>query len=118
MTSEWFIENDPDYIILAVSGIGTTPEMPESDVYNVLYTKCKEVFEGTSAFKNGHIIASTHASLNGYSGPLLSLKLLSFVYDEIEKTYADEVYNAWYNDNTMYSIDDYNLERIFYVNPQ
>ncbi len=118
VTSEWFIENDPDYILLAVSGIGTTPEMTESEVYDVLYTKCREVFEETSAFKNGQIIAATHASLNGYSGPLQSLKLLSFVYDEIDKAYADEVYNAWYDDYAMYSIDDYSLERIFYVNPQ
>ncbi len=118
VTSEWFLENDPDYIILAASGIGTTEKMTEAEVYDVLYRKCEEVFGKTSAFKNGHIVAATNGLLNGYSGPLVSLKLLSFIYEEIDKEYADKVYHTWYRDYTRYSVDDYNLERIFYVKAQ
>jgi len=118
VTSEWFLQNDPDYIIVASSGIGTTVEMTDAEVYNVLHAKCEEVFGETNAFKNGHIVVTTNGLMNGYSMPLVSLKLLSFVYDEIDQSYADEVYDKWYSDYSLYTIDNYRLERMFYVNPQ
>jgi ABC-type Fe3+-hydroxamate transport system substrate-binding protein len=116
VTSEWFLENQPDYIIVAGSGIGTTSDMSFEEVYQVFFNKCKEVFGETEAFKNGNIVATSNGLTNGYSMHLISPKLLSMVYDEIDDDLSNEIYNSWYDDFTLYKVEDCPNEMIFYVN--
>lgn len=115
VTSEWFLENQPDYIILVGSSMGTSSDMSLDEIKNVYYTKCEEVFGKTNAFNNGHIIAASNGLLNGYSNPLVSLKLLSYVYDEIDDKLAEEAYNQWYDKYALHTVEEYPSESIFYV---
>lgn len=115
VTSEWFVNNNPDYIVLVGSGIGTTDDMNLDQVKQVYYNKCKEVFGETNAFLNGNIVCTSNGVLNGYSNQLISLKLLSYVYPQIDQELADEAYNAWYDDYTCFSVDQKPTEAIFTV---
>lgn len=115
VTSEWFLENDPDYIILVGSSMGASDDLGLDGIKDVYYNKCQEVFGQTSAFKNGNIICASNGLLNGYSNPLVSLELLSFVYPQIDKELADRAYNAWYENYTCYTPDQKPSEIIFSV---
>lgn len=115
VTSEWFLQNDPDYIVLVGSSMGASDDLGLDGIKQVYYDKCKEVFGETSAFKNGNIVCTSNGLLNGYSNPLVSLKLLSYVYPQIDVDHAHEAYNAWYEDYTCYTPDQKPSEIIFTV---
>ena len=115
VTSEWFLSNDPDYIVLVGSGMGFSDGMTKEEIQQGYYAKCKEVFGETSAFKNGNIICASNGVMNGYSNPLCSMKLLSYVYDEIDDALADRAYDAWYSDYTCFTVDQKPTEAFYRV---
>lgn len=115
VTSEWFLENDPDYIVLVGSSLGASDDLGEDGIRQVYQNKCEEVFGETNAFKNGNIVCASNGVLNGYSNPLVSLKLLSYVYPQIDSELADEAYDAWYSDYTCFSLDQKPSEKIYVV---
>ena len=79
------------------------------------YKKCQEVFGETSAFKNGNIVCASNGVMNGYSNPLCSMKLLSFVYEQMDVSLADRVYASWYDDYTCFSVDQKPTEAFYRV---
>ncbi|MCQ2069981.1 MAG: ABC transporter substrate-binding protein [archaeon] len=115
VTSEWFITNQPDYIVLVGSSMGTSNDMAESEIYNIFYAKCEEVFGMTEAFKNGRIICASNGLMNGYSNPLVSLKLLSYVYDEIDSDLAEKAYDLWYSKYVMHTPEKAPTEKFYVV---
>lgn len=115
VTSEWFLQNDPDYIILVGSSMGANDSMSLDEVKDLYRQKCEEVFGKTRAFQNGNIVCTSNGILNGYSNPLVSLKLLSNVYDQVDTDLADRAYDEWYSEYTKYTVEDKPTEAIFKV---
>lgn len=113
VTSQWFLQEQPDYIVLVGSGVGTSSDMSAQECWDVYDKKCKEVFGETNAYKNGNIICASNGMMNGYSNPLVSLKLLTYVYDQIDKDLADDSYQAWYDNYTLHNYGD-NCTELFY----
>lgn len=113
VTTQWFLDKQPDYIVLVGSGVGTDSSMNAQECWDVYSKKCEEVFGQTNAYKNGNIICASNGMMNGYSNPLVSLKLLSYVYDQIDTRLADESYQSWYNDYTIHDYGD-NCTELFY----
>ena len=115
VTSEWFLDKDPDYIVLVGSSMGLTTDMTAEQIQEAYRAKCQEVFGETSAYKNGHIICASNGVMNGYSNPLCSMKLLSYVYEQIDDTLADKAYNSWYSDYTCFTADQKPSEKFYRV---
>lgn len=115
VTSEWFLNNDPDYIVLVGSSMGFSDGMTKEEIQQGYYKKCQEVFGETSAFKNGNIVCASNGVMNGYSNPLCSMKLLSFVYEQMDVSLADRVYASWYDDYTCFSVDQKPTEAFYRV---
>ena len=114
VSSEWFIEKQPDYIILVGSSMGMGTEKNQAECKQIYYDKCKEVFGETNAFKNGNIICCSNGMLNGYSNPLVSLKVLSEIYPQIDDELAQKAFDQWYS-YTSYDFGDIASERIYRI---
>lgn len=93
--AEWFLRENPGYILVVGSGL-TSSTMTAEECQEIYHAKCKEVFGETDAYKNNHIICTSNGMLNTYSNPLVSLRILSYVYSEIDSSLANEAYSAWY----------------------
>ena len=115
VTSEWFLENDPDYIVLVGSSMGLSNDMSKEQIQEAYRAKCEEVFGKTSAYKSGNIICASNGVMNGYSNPLCSMKLLSYVYDQIDEKLADGAYDAWYSDYTCFTVEQKPTEAFYRV---
>lgn len=115
VTSEWFLKNNPDYIVLVGSSMGGTNDMTAEQYWKLYDDKCKEVFGETDAYKNGNIVCASNGSLNTYSNPLVSLKILSNVYSQIDGELADKAYNTWYDKYTCFTVDQKPSEGIYVV---
>lgn len=115
VTSEWFLDKDPDYIVLVGSSMGLSDSMTAAQIQEAYRAKCEEVFGKTSAYKNGNIVCASNGVMNGYSNPLCSMKLLSYVYDQIDDTLADKAYNSWYADYTCFTTDQKPSEKFYRV---
>ena len=113
--SEWFITNQPDYIVLVGSGMGITTDKTSEEAYQIYYEKCKEVFGETNAFKNGNIICASNGMINGYSNPLVSLDLLSYVYEQIDDALAESAVDTWYSEYTLHKRGEIASESVFRV---
>jgi|GEM_PF-2993473 len=116
VTSEWFIENDPDYIIVLGSGMGASPTMTDAEVRALYDAKIEELFGGTSAYKNGHIVCTPNPMLSGAYGPLIGLELLSNVYSQLDSDLADKIFDATFKEFTVNG-KRLSIQQIFVVEP-
>ena len=95
--------------------MGLSDSMTAAQIQEAYRAKCEEVFGKTSAYKNGNIVCASNGVMNGYSNPLCSMKLLSYVYDQIDNTLADKAYNSWYADYTCFTTDQKPSEKFYRV---
>ncbi len=115
VTSEWFITNQPDYIVVAGStGLAATTDSTKEEVYQAYYDKCEEIFGQTNAFKNGHIVATANGTMGGSYGPLKGLEILSHIYPQIDSELAEEAFNAAFFEFSKMDSIPYNQD-VFYV---
>ncbi len=106
VTSEWVMEQDPDYILFVGSGLWSSTAT-ESEIQEVFESKTKELFGGTNAYKNQKIFATANGTMGSYFNGLAFLTVAGTVFDEIEDSVADKYWNYWTDKNfALYEFED------------
>lgn len=98
VTAEWIDSHDPDYILFTGPYGGLTEEEAQAKFEE----KAEELFGGTRAYEENHIISAAGSTLHSNFFAFGYLKVLAQIYDEIDEGYADEVWNLWFERGYCY----------------
>lgn len=110
---EWIINVDPDYIVFVSSGLWTSTDSTES-IETVFLDTCERFFGQTSAYANGNIIATANGTMNSYMGCFAYLSILQYMFPEIDSDYAEEILDAFFeNEFCYYTLDDSPTYKIY-----
>lgn len=104
---EWLNLKNPDWILCCSSGAwksGNTREQNQAQFDQ----ECKDWFSSTTAYSKKQIIGTANGTMNSFFGCFAYLKLLSFMYDEIDVAYANEVMQKFFDEGFAY----FNLENM------
>lgn len=102
-TAEWFIEQDPQYILISMSSTnsGITAQAAQKK-----FEGFAELFRGTSAYEEGRVIGFSFAVTSTYSGCApLALIANEFYPDLIDETVAWAFLQEWYDEFTNEDVD-------------
>lgn len=109
---DWINSVNPDYIVFCGSGVYSTTD-DEAGVQATFEELCSSIFGSTQAYKNGNIISTANGTMGSYLSGFAYLKLISAIFDEIDDSYADEVFNSWVSEGYVYyDYDDVPTYRI------
>ena len=98
---EWLNKTNPDWIIFCSSGAWPTTNT-QAENQALFEKECKEIFGSTTAYENKNIVATANGTMNSFFGCFAYAKLLSFLYDEIEDSFADKMVQTFFDEGFAY----------------
>lgn len=104
---EWLNGKNPDWIICCSSGAWTSGNT-ESANQAQFDEECRDIFGSTTAYSEKHILGTANGTMNSFFGCFAYLKLLSYMYDEIDSSYADRMIQNFFDEGFAY----YNLDNM------
>lgn len=114
---EWFMENDSkiDFIINCEASIGFNTGSTK-DAYNERFETNAEIFNFTTAYKEGKVIGSVYAFLGGFSGCAMLPLLASMIYpDQFDMDDALDTLQHWFDTFTDADVDVNNWGAYYYT---
>ena len=104
---EWLNGKNPDWIICCSYGAWTSGNTKEQNQAE-FDKQCDDLFSSTNAYKNKQIICSANGTMNSYYGAFAYAKLLSYMYDEIEDSFADKMIQNFFDEKfAFYTLDNF-----------
>lgn len=98
---EWLNGKNPDWILFCSSGAWNSGN-DEAQNQAQFEQECKDLFSSTNAFKNKQIVATANGTMNSFFGCFAYAKLLSFMFDEIENSFADKMIDVFFEEGFAY----------------
>ena len=107
ITAEQLIKLDPDYILYCSSGCWDTKDKTDAQIQEQAEQVAKNLFSGTRAYKEGHVICTINGTMGTMMAGFAFPELVQSIFpDQIDKAFADDMFNSWFEDGWVsYTVD-------------